>query len=45
VAALAALAVVAGLAAVALLGRGRLPFGAAIGIALLDVALLTVAGR
>jgi hypothetical protein len=38
------LALVAALAAVALLGRGRLPFLAAIGIALLDVSLLTVVG-
>ncbi|HWI33108.1 MAG TPA: UbiA family prenyltransferase [Lapillicoccus sp.] len=36
------LAVVLGLAGLALLGRGRVPFAAAIGIALVDVVLLTV---
>ena len=36
------LAVVVGLAGLALLGRGRVPFAAAIGIALVDVVLLTV---
>jgi len=37
-----ALAVVVALAAVALVGRGRAPFYAAIAIALVDVVLLTV---
>lgn len=41
--AVAALIVVLALAAVALAGRGRAPFHAAIAIALVDVALLTVA--
>lgn len=36
------LALVLGLAALALLGRGRVPFAAAVGIALVDVVLLTV---
>jgi 4-hydroxybenzoate polyprenyltransferase len=36
------LAVVLGLAGLALLGRGRVPFAAAVGIALVDVVLLTV---
>jgi hypothetical protein len=36
------LAVVVGLAGLALIGRGRVPFAAAIGIALVDVVLLTV---
>ncbi len=36
------LAVVLGLAGLALLGRGRVPFAAAIGIAIVDVVLLTV---
>ena len=39
------LLVVVGLAAVALVGRGKLPFYAAIAIALLDVSLLTVVAR
>ncbi|MFC5952093.1 UbiA family prenyltransferase [Pseudonocardia lutea] len=39
-----ALAVVAALAAVALAGRGRLPFRAAMAIALVDVVLLVAAG-
>lgn len=42
-AALAGLLVVAALAAVVLRGRGRAPFAAAVGIALLDAALLVVA--
>jgi 4-hydroxybenzoate polyprenyltransferase len=41
---LAILALVTALALVALVARGRLPFYAAIGIALLDVSLLTVVG-
>lgn len=40
----AALIPVAGLAPLALVGRGRAPFYAAIGIALVDVALLTAVG-
>jgi 4-hydroxybenzoate polyprenyltransferase len=43
--AVAALAAVAVLAVPALLGRGRLPFHAAIGIALVDVALLVLVQR
>ena len=39
------LLVVVGLAAAALVGRGKLPFYAAIAIALLDVSLLTVVAR
>jgi 4-hydroxybenzoate polyprenyltransferase len=42
--ALIGLAVVAGLAVVGLVGRGRAPFRAALGIALVDVALLVLAG-
>jgi 4-hydroxybenzoate polyprenyltransferase len=43
--AVAALAVVAGLALVAFGGRGRVPFYAAIAIALVDVSLLTLVSR
>lgn len=42
---LAALALVIGLGVLALLGRGRTPFRAAVAIALVDVVLLTVASR
>lgn len=41
---LGALVVVAGLAGVALLGSGRVPFRAAIGIAAVDVLMLVIAG-
>lgn len=43
--ALGTLGVVVVLGGVALLGRGRLPFGAAVAIALVDVALLALVGR